>query len=295
MVTEIEHPTASERLAALPDPPEDAISALVENARDTRWRKILLIAAGLGMSLGMIGAGIAWSSKEAAETRSVINANAASHAQQNADKALAQASTAVAAADEANRRLKALGKPTVPVPTITPVQPPPPVTDGLSASQVTAVQSIIRSQLAGYQLPAATAAQIAKAAAALVPKPKDGHTPTVAELQPLVAAVHAKYCADGKCTPKPGADGTPGRDGSPGVNGKDAPPVTDAQLRPLIAEGFAAYCGQESKPCEGERGPSGPMGPAGPSCPGDELPVIKTVLTNEQPVTGEKVFVCPVG
>jgi hypothetical protein len=287
-------PPVEERLRALPSPPSRAVR---EVGHRNAKLNTLLIFAGIALALALAVAAFAWGTRSEFEQRADQNQKAAAESDKKAETAIGQATGAAAAAAEANRRLKALGKPTVPVPTITPIPvPPPPVTSGLSASQVTAVRSIIANQLAGYQLPPAVTAQIAAQAALLVPKPKDGHTPTAKELQPLVAAAQAAYCADGRCTPKPGTPGEPG---------KDAPPVTDAQLRPLVADGVTAYCAQESKPCQGEPGKpgepgadstiQGPPGAAGPACPGGTEPVIKTVLTTDQPITGEKVFTCPVG
>lgn len=271
--TDASTPSASERLAALPEPPNSAIDVLVEEARTSRWQKILLIAAGLGMSLGMMGAAIAWSSKDAAEERSVQNASAAA-------RALAQASTAVdqgkANQDglkEANRRLAELGKPTVPVPTITITPEPPPIVqvDGLNASQAAAVRTIIASELLRYRptLTKAEADSIAKSAAALVPKPADGKTPTAAQLQPMVQAALLGFCANGRC------------DGKVGAAGKNAPAPTDAQLRPLIISALASYCAAlPSGTCAGSQGEPGrpgadstvpgPPGPTGPpGAPGD--------------------------
>lgn len=168
--------------------------------------------------------------------------------------------------DEANRRLSAAGKPTVPVPTVSPVTPPQ-LPDGLTSAQTAEVRSIVVTELAQQKvtLSPAEVTQIARAAAALVPKPKDGVTPTTAQLQAIAAAAVDVYCADGRCVGKPGEQGKPG-DTVTGAPGKDAPPVTDEQLAARVA----AYCASDSHPCQGPTGPGGPEGPTGPAGRGIE-------------------------
>lgn len=78
-----------------------------------------------------------------------------------------------------------------------------------------------------------------------------------------VAAAVSAYCnAKGQCR---GPDGVPGSQGSPGSDGSDGsdgqqgpagpqgPGPTDAQ----VAAGVTAYCGQDSKPCQGPTGAQG--------------------------------------
>lgn len=177
------------------------------------------------------------------------------------------AQSAKDAADEANRRLAAAGKPTVPVPTEAPITPSPSTPDELSADEAATVRAIVADQIARTpaKLTQSEITQIARTAAALVPKPADGKTPTAAELQPIVTATLAAYCVDDKCTGKPGKDGKNGRDGE---NGKDAPAVTDEQLLAAAKQALAAYCAQDSQPCKGQQGEpgvsvTGPPGPAG--------------------------------
>lgn len=169
--------------------------------------------------------------------------------------------------EEANRRLRAAGKPTVPVPSVTPVSPPPSTAevDSLTVDQV---RAIVVTELASHKavLSQAEISQVARVAAAMVPKPQDGKTPTKAELQPMVAAALAAYCVDDKCVGKPGKDGANGKDGRDGENGKDAPAVTDAQLLAAAQQVLQAYCAQETQPCKGPQGEPGASitGPAGP-------------------------------
>lgn len=262
-------PTADERLALLPPPPERAVRRI--NKRNRKLETLLMFSA-IGVAIAVMAAALAWGTRGELTKRADRNEQAASAANKKADQATAQASTAAAAAEEANRRLRAAGKPTVPVPTITPIPPVIAVPEGLTTAQVETVRAIIASELVSYKLPAAAVSQIATAAAAMVPKPKDGHTPTAAELKPLVAAAHTAYCADGKCLGKPGASGTPGADGTPGrdgkdgrdgIDGKDAPPLTAEQIKPIVTEAFAAYCAQPGEPCRGEKGTQGDEGKMG--------------------------------
>lgn len=171
------------------------------------------------------------------------------------------AQSAKDAAEEANRRLAAAGKPTVPVPTESPVSPVPreiPV-DEFTAEEESAVRQIVAEQIALAKTPITQAeiTQIARVAATLVPKPKDGKSVTTAELQPLITVALATYCANDRCVGKPAPTITP-RPGRDGRDGADAPKVTDEQLRPLIVASLANYCAQDSRPCDGKIGPTGP-------------------------------------
>lgn len=160
--------------------------------------------------------------------------------------------------EEANRRLRAAGKPTVPVPSVSPVSPLPSteVPDSLTVEQV---RAIVVTELASHkaELSQAEISQVARVAASMVPKPADGKTPTKAELQPMVVAALAAYCVDDKCVGKPGTDGKPGKDGT---DGKDAPAVTDAQLLAAAQTALQAYCGAETHPCDGRDGTDGKDG-----------------------------------
>lgn len=160
---------------------------------------------------------------------------------------------------EANRRLVALGKTPVPTPTLTPAATP----DGLDAEETAAVRLIVADQLALQKVTITQAeiTQIARVAAQLVPKPADGKSPTVAQIQPVVTAALAAYCTGDKCV---GKTGTSGRDGRDGTDGKDAPKVTDAELLKAAQQALAAYCAGETSPCDGKVGPSGQDGADAP-------------------------------
>lgn len=274
---------AAERLKALPEPP---VEAFKEAATENRRNRLFLILVSMALAIAVIALATFWGGRQDAADRADKNAEAAAQAQSVASTAVDNTEKLQTGLDEANRQLRALGKPAVPVPTLAPVTVPPTVpvqVEGLSSSQSLAVRAIITSELAAYRVPASAVSQIAAAASAMVPKPKDGHTPTAAELRPLVAAAHTAYCADGKCIPKPGANGTPGSDGTPGrdgkdgrdgIDGKDAPPLTPEQIRPIVTEAFAAYCAQDGDPCRGERGTQGDQGETGRgiadmACPND--------------------------
>lgn len=287
--TRNELPPAAERLAALPDPPTDGIREL--RARSRRDR-ILVILASLGMSLGLIGAAVALGSRGESESRASKNANAAARADARASAAGTQADVATKAAEEANRRLRALGKPTVSIPTVTISQPPVVIPDGLTAQQTIAVRGIIADELTRSHpdLTPVQIQQISRVAASLVAKPKDGKTPTVAELTPLAQAAQRAYCASGRCEGKPGAPG------STGPAGKDAAAVTDEQLRSAVD----SYCAQDSRPCAGVDGRDGQRGPAGRSvtdtdCVGDGEDSYWQVSYDQPPYTEKRMGPCRVG
>lgn len=205
-------------------------------------------------------------------------------------KALAVASAAELQAKEnekalaeANRNLVAAGKKPVPVPTVS--VPPTPVlpTEGLTAEDLATVRRVAADEVARSKAPISQAeiTQIARVAATLVPKPKDGKSVTAAEITPLITVAVATYCTNDRCVGKPGddgangSDGAKGNDGQDGAPGKDAPKVEDDQLRPLIAASLASYCGQESKPCDGKVGAAGTdgkdgVGVADMDCVGDD-------------------------
>ncbi|MFC0622958.1 hypothetical protein [Kribbella deserti] len=192
--------------------------------------------------------------------------NVASSAQLQArenEKALARA----------NRDLVAAGKQPVPVPTVT-VQPPA-AGDRLTVEDLATIRLVAAEEVARAKSPISQAeiTQIARVAATLVPKPKDGKSVTAEDVAPLITVAVATYCANDRCTGKRGDDGTDGTKGADGVDGidgapgKDAPKVTDEQLRPLIAASLASYCAQESKPCRGQDGRDGTDGKDGKDAP----------------------------
>lgn len=121
-------------------------------------------------------------------------------------------------------------------------EPTKTVEPALSEEQV---KGIVREEVARRNL-TLTPEQVntvATVAASKVPKPKDGKTPTNAQLQPLVSAAVATFCANGACRGKDGAD---------------APPVTAEQL----AATLAAYC-EPRNDCIGDDGSDGGEGPKG--------------------------------
>jgi hypothetical protein len=228
--------------------PEEIVA---DQKRDQRRTGIILIAVALvlGIALGFVY-------RTDREMQHVSHRSSTLEQQVVANGRIAQ--EAKEGVEEANRRLRAAGKPTVPVPTVSPVSPP--ATNAGESVSVDEVRAIVVTELAGARVTQAEISQIARVAAQLVPKPQDGHTPTAAEIQPLVAATLAAYCAGGRCDGKPGADGKPGETGPPG---KDAPPVTDEQLLAAAQQALTSYCAQDSKPCQGPTGPAGPTGADG--------------------------------
>lgn len=217
-----------------------------------------------------------------------------------ASQAQLQAQGAVDAAKEANRRLIAAGKAPVPVPTLT--TPPPPQTDEFTPDEELAVHTIVASAIRTYQptLTASQVEQIARVAAPKVVRPKDGRTPTAAELQPLVKSSVASYCTEDRCVGKTGAAG------------KDAPPVSDERLSTMIDQALTSYCAQRND-CKGADGADstvpGPTGPTGPQgATGDQGPagpdssaakcaamtgeLQELTVTTTDPLTQVKILVC---
>ena len=139
------------------------------------------------------------------------------------------------------------------------VGPPVPPLDKFTAAQTAAIRVIVADQIASTpaKLTQSEISQIARTSAALVPKPRDGKTPTAAQLQPIVTATLAAYCAGDKCV------GKAGKDGRDGADGKDAPAVTDEQLLAAAQQTLTAYCAQESRPCDGTDGKDGVDGKDG--------------------------------
>lgn len=171
------------------------------------------------------------------------------------------------AADEANRRLAAAGKPTVPVPTVTPVGPASPSPATLTVDEVRALVALELSHQK-ITITQAEISQIARIAAQLVPKPADGKTPTAAQIQPIVTATLAAYCTGDKCVGRVGPMGPRGEKGDP------APKVTDEELLKAAQQALAAYCGQDGAPCDGRDGTNGQDGADAPvmvdmDCVGD--------------------------
>lgn len=230
--------------------PEQAVS---EERREQRRSGVIWISVSLILAITL---GVAYRTDDRADGQ-----GAQIHTLQGQVEINGQiANGAKAAAEEANRRLAAAGKPTVAVPTASPVGPPTAApTTGLSLDDVRAVVAI---ELANHKvtLTEAEISQIARVAVSLIPKPKDGVTPTAAQLQPLVTATVAAYCTSDRCVGKAGPTGPAGGVGRQGADGKDAPAVTDEQLYEQAQKALLAYCSLDSKPCQG---PTGPQGPAG--------------------------------
>lgn len=159
--------------------------------------------------------------------------------------------------DEANRRLVALGKAPVVVPSV--ASTPPPQPDEFTAEEAAAVRLIVADQISRQKVSITQAeiSQIAEAAAALVPKPADGKSPTPAQLQTYAKVAVATYCLEGRCQGKPGGEGPRGDPGD------DAPKVTDEELLKAAQTALAAYCGQDDKPCTPKDGADGKDGAQG--------------------------------
>lgn len=143
------------------------------------------------------------------------------------------------ALEEANRRLRDAGEPTVPVPPA--VGPPGP--QGERGPR-------------GEPGPAPTDADVRRAVAAYcadtgVCEGRDGADVTRSQ----VTAAVATYCnARGECR---GTEGRAGEPGAPGPRGPQGPGPTDEQVQQAVE----AYCSDDR--CRGPQGPTGPQGPRG--------------------------------
>lgn len=238
----------NEKTEELLDPEkfDEAVDDLIQHTKDQRRRKnISILVACLAVVLAAIAIAIALSSpddKEVQQLTTKVNTNA--------DKL-----------DEANKYIQELGKqfeqckklpkgdprcaaPVVPTtPILTPERPEKTTEPaGLTVEQVRVVvaEEVARRNLT---LTPAQVATVASEAAKRVPKPKDGKTPTTAQITPLVSAAVGTFCANDRCRGKDGAD---------------APAVTAEQL----GRALAAYC-EPRNDCIGDDGPAGDRGPRG--------------------------------
>lgn len=252
---ESELPSADERMAEITPPPTIAVQHL---KRRSHTQAILLIFASMGMALGVIGAAVALGSRDEAKADAQQASAKAAQLEPQVQVLTENQSRIRSGLDEANRRLIANGKPPVPVPTTAPTTPLPQV-DEFTAEEAAAVRVIVADQISRQKVTITQAeiTQIARIAAALVPKPKDGSTPTAAQLQPIVTATLAAYCVDDKCV---GAPGVAGPQGAQGERGEQGPKVTDEELLAAATTSLAAYCGLDSQPCKGADGDRGPTG-----------------------------------
>jgi hypothetical protein len=233
--------------------PEEAIA---EHRREQRHNGVMWLAVALILAITV---GAAYRIDKRADMSDKLRADSNAQVdrlkgQVHANGQIAQ--SAKAAAEEANRRLAAAGKPTVPVPPEAPVSPTVAPSAGVTDAEV---RSIVSSAIRAYSptLSPAQVEQVARVAAPKVVKPKDGKSPTPAELQPLVAVAVTTFCGEDRCAKQ-------------GPKGDSAPPVSDERLSALIDTSLAAYCAAHNG-CAGADstvpGPVGPTGPVGPEGP----------------------------
>lgn len=137
-------------------------------------------------------------------------------------------------------------RPVAPTVTVTPELPDDPdKTQGIGLEDV---QRIVSAEVArrNFTVTPAQMAVIAQSAAKMIPKPKDGRTPTSQELQPLASAAVATFCANDACK---GDDGDNGGEGPKGEKGN---PPSQAELDATLA----AYCSDKNG-CIGKDGAAG--------------------------------------
>lgn len=231
--------------------PEEVVA---EHRREMRRNGVIWLAVAVVL---LVTLGVAYRTDKRADDSDKLRSQ--SNAQVDTLKGQVQANGKIAesakdAAAEANRRLAAAGKPTVPVPTEAPVSPSSPPAAPPAGVTTAQVHSIVASAIKAYSptLSPVQVEQIARVAAPKVPKPKDGTSPpTPADLQPVVAVAVATFCGEDRCVKQ-------------GPKGDPAPPVTDERLSALIDTSLAAYCA--SRPggtCEGQAGTDGTDGTDG--------------------------------
>lgn len=152
--------------------------------------------------------------------------------------------------DEANRRLIALGKAPVTVPSVTPSPQPA----GLTSADV---RLIVTQELADQHITITQSevSQISKAVDTL-----KNQMPVQVKTAATLAV--AAYCADARCQPKP-TPGPTGPKGDKGDNGKDAPKITDEELLATVQAALTSFCAQDSHPCQGAPGQDGKDGQNG--------------------------------
>lgn len=266
-----------------------------QTAQRRYWRPVLAVMGTATLILA-VSSSILWMQSGTAGRRidGLEKQNAGS--QQTIAVVASDAAAARKAAEEANRRLKAAGKPTVPIPSPTATIPPPATNQaGVTEAQV---KTIVSTAIRAYRptLTPSQVEQIARVTAPKVTRPKDGRTPTAADLQPLVSLAVTSFCGQDRCVGKRGAAG------------QDAPPVTDERLSALIDTSLRAYCALRND-CIGDvgaKGDTGPIGPpgspgpqgsAGPDSSAAKCADLNGVLreltvTTTDPVTQAKVLVC---
>lgn len=264
-----------------------------QTAQRRYWRPVLAVMGAATLILA-VSSSILWMQSGTAGRRidGLEKQNAGS--QQTIAVVASDAAAARKAAEEANRRLKAAGKPTVPIPSPTATIPPPATNQaGVTEAQV---KTIVSTAIRAYRptLTPSQVEQIARVTAPKVARPKDGRTPTAADLQPLVSLAVTSFCGQDRCVGKRGAAG------------QDAPPVTDERLSALIDTSLRAYCALRND-CVGADstvpgpvgppGSPGPQGSAGPDSSAAKCAEMNGVLreltvTTTDPVTQAKVLVC---
>jgi type II secretory pathway component PulJ len=107
--------------------------------------------------------------------------------------------------------------------------------------------------------------------------PRDGRTPTAAEVDAAVA----RFCETMGCRGDDGTNGTNGENGTDGTDGLDGADASDDQVATQVAAwcsenngclptaeeiqaAVAAYCSAQPSPCVGPQGPEGQPGPVLP-------------------------------
>jgi hypothetical protein len=231
------------------DPPERAIRELRRRPHRRTVDGVLWLM--IGTVIGGMFYGLLSLDDKVTDANNKITGNATIIDQQNQWIKQQQQQFEECKGSQGNNNPKCV-KPVVPSVTLTPQLPESsPQEKVLSEDQVKAIATTVVANSTWSPTTEQTQA-IARIAYGMIPK-----QPTPAQIQNMLAATVATYCANDRCkgkdaptiTPAPGKDGTPGADGSPGPQGERGPGPTDEQ----VAAGVAAFCAANND-C---RGPAG--------------------------------------
>ncbi|MEQ7008459.1 hypothetical protein ABN028_19995 [Actinopolymorpha sp. B17G11] len=229
-----------------------------ERLRPATWKITATAVAAVAVAVASLGYGVA---RIYTQVEDLQSANV--RLEDRADRADAARDKQAVAAEQLSEQVRALGA----EPVVTPAPaPPPPRSGGVSAAEV---RSIVADELDDrrLELTPAQIASVARVAASQVPRPRDGSTPTAADIRPVVRDVVAAVCSGDACRGakgdqgdrgEAGEPGEPGRPGEPGDTGPPGPGPTDEQIDARLA----AYCAERGG-CQGPPGPAGEDGADG--------------------------------
>lgn len=237
--------------------PQEAVDTIVshnEKRKQALFQTIVLMIV-LAVSLTALAIVISQNDDfKTAEARSVARANESDRkVDANAKKIEAQNRTIEAQRKQFNecKGTKGNNNPRCK----TPIAPPNPVKPELPTQpvkQVTEdeVRVIANAEISrrGLVVSPSQLSSVAKQAASLVPKPKDGISPTPEQVKNVVVATVAAVCANDACK------------GDTGKTGEQGPGPTDEQVAAIVK----TFCNSDGRvDCVGAKGNTGDTGPKG--------------------------------